>query len=154
MKIKCTTAQEAEEPRDYSSFDTTFNGMVVNEAWELRYFSPLNQHQVKKKSQFYNWKRSEFFFKACIHLPFLSQCFRKNCGSEEELKSPWEPWAESGLQGLGGPVVSLWEITWLGQSWASQMADLELRLEIVKVETKSQNEYESMQNIKAHKILK
>ena len=33
----------------------------------------------------------------------------KNLGREL-----WEPWAESGLQGPGGAVVSQWEITWVG----------------------------------------
>ena len=32
LKIKCATAHEAEKPQDHSPFDTTFNGIVVNEA--------------------------------------------------------------------------------------------------------------------------
>ena len=94
---------------------TTFNEMVVNEAWELRYFSPLNQHQVKPKSRFYNWERSDFFFKAYIHLAFCNNILgrivdvRKNIG-----RSLWGPWAESDLQDPGGPGVVGWEMTWEG----------------------------------------
>lgn len=52
--IKHATAQEAEEPWDCSSLDMTFNGIMVNEAGKLGYFSPLNQHQLKQKCQYYN----------------------------------------------------------------------------------------------------
>lgn len=113
MKIKCAMAWEAEEPWDCSSLDTTFNGIVVNEAWEFRYFSPFNQHQVKQKSQFCNWKRSHIFFKACIHLaPYHSVLGRTVHVRKNFSRGLWEPWAESGLQGPGGPLVLLWKIMW------------------------------------------
>lgn len=68
---------------------------------------------MKQKSQFRNQKRSDFFFKACIaschSVLGRTADVRKNIGGGR-----WEPWAASDLEGPGGPVVSLWEITWVG----------------------------------------
>lgn len=118
MKIKCDTVQKAEEPWDYFSLDTTFDEIVVNEAWERRYFSPLNQHRVKQKSQFYRWKIMWLVLQSLRSSCLLSGIsgrtvdMRKNIGG-----GFWKPWAENDLQSPGGPVGLLWEVMWVRTEW-------------------------------------
>lgn len=98
---KMCHSPRSRKPQDHSPSDATFNGVVVNEAWKLRYFSLPNQHWVKKKCQLYIWKGSEFFFKALI-FPSCHSVLGKIVEMTKNLgRGFWDPWVESGLQGPG-----------------------------------------------------